>query len=230
MRNDSSILIVEDEPEICKYLGVILKGQAYCVIEARTSADALSALLRGGISMIILDLGLPDQDGQDFIKSLREWSQIPIIVLSARDQERDKIEALENGADDYLTKPFSPGELLARIKVTLRHLSQSQAIQSAVYDHRGLKIDYAARRVWLDDTEIRLTPIEYNLLKVLCENAGKVLTHSQMLKTVWGRHSTEQTHYLRIHTQHLREKLGDDPLAPRFIITVPGIGYRLKYE
>ena len=223
----STILIIEDETEIRRFLRATLNTNGFASLEAETAHAGLQKLIAQRPDVIILDLGLPDLDGQDFIRDVREWSQVPIIVVSAREQEADKVTALENGADDYLTKPFAAGELLARIKVALRH---AQRLESGghTYDYDGMNIDLSARRVTLDGEDIRLTPIEYKLLSVLAKNAGKVLTHACLLKEIWGRHSTEQNHYLRIHTQHLREKLKDDPLSPRFIITEPGIGYRLK--
>lgn len=224
----ASILIIEDETEIRRFLRATLGANGFTPLEAETAHEGLQKLIAQRPDVIILDLGLPDRDGQDFIRDVREWSQVPIIVVSAREQEADKVLALENGADDYLTKPFAAGELLARIKVALRHAQRLESGGGHTYDYDGLSIDLSARRVTLDRDDVHLTPIEYKLLSVLAKNAGKVLTHAYLLKAVWGRHSTEQNHYLRIHTQHLREKLADDPLAPRFIITEPGIGYRLK--
>lgn len=228
MNEAATVLIIEDEADIRKYLRATLTAQGLTVLEAETAHEGLQKLTLNRPDVVILDLGLPDQDGQDFIRQIREWSQVPIIVLSARDQESDKVEALENGADDYLTKPFAAGELLARIKVALRHARRTEKDGGAVYTFESLNVDLAARRVTLDGEDVHLTPIEYKLLSVLVQHAGRVLTHSQLLKAVWGRHSNEQNHYLRIHTQHLREKLKDDPLQPRFIITEPGVGYRLK--
>ncbi len=224
----ATILIIEDETEIRRFLRVTLNTNGFKPLEAETAQEGLQKLIALRPDVIILDLGLPDQDGQDFIRDVREWSQVPIIVVSAREQESDKVLALENGADDYLTKPFAAGELLARIKVTLRHAQRMENGAGHIYDYDGLSIDLSTRRITLDGHEVRLTPIEYKLLSVLARNAGKVLTHAYLLKDVWGRHTTEQNHYLRIHTQHLREKLKDDPLSPRFIITEPGIGYRLR--
>ncbi|WP_126422710.1 response regulator [Asticcacaulis excentricus] len=223
----TKVLIIEDEGDIRRHLRAILSAQGHEVLEAGNAQDGLKALTLNAPDLLILDLGLPDQDGQDVIPSLREWSQIPIIVLSAREQEADKIRALENGADDYLTKPFAPGELLARIKVALRH-AQKQSDVPRIFERNGLKVDTAARRVWLEGENVHLTPIEYKLLSAFIAHPGKVLTHAQLLKAVWNRHTSDQTHYLRIHTQHLREKLKDDPLKPRFILTEPGIGYRFQ--
>lgn len=222
----TTVLLIEDEADIRRYLRATLTVQDYDVLEAATAKEGMQQLTLQKPDLVILDLGLPDQDGQDFIRQVREWSQTPILVLSAREQEKDKVQALENGADDYLTKPFAPGELLARIKVALRHGARRAQPDADRFERGGLRIDFAARRVWLDGEDVHLTPIEYKLLSELARNAGKVMTHVQLLKAVWGRHSTEQSHYLRIHTQHLREKLGDDPLKPRFILTEPGIGYR----
>ncbi len=221
----ATILIIEDETEIRKFLRVTLSANGFTPVEAETARDGLHKLISQRPDAVILDLGLPDQDGQDFIRDVREWSQVPIVVVSAREQEAEKIQALESGADDYLTKPFAAGELLARIRVALRH-ARKVSDGSPVYDFKGLTVDLSARRVTLDGADVHLTPIEYKLLSVLVQHAGKVLTHAQLLKDVWGKHSSDQNHYLRIHTQHLREKLKDDPLSPRFIITEPGVGYR----
>jgi len=177
---------------------------------------------------MLLDLGLPDSDGLDIIKELRGWSQLPVIVLSARGQEQDKVTALELGADDYLTKPFGAAELLARISVALRHSRAGNQPQS-IFESAGLKIDFGSRQVAVDRQQIHLTPTEYKLLCTMVKHAGKVVTHGQLLGEVWGKHATEQGHYLRIYMQHLRQKLGDDALNPRFLITETGIGYRLKY-
>jgi two-component system KDP operon response regulator KdpE len=224
---EATILIIEDEAEIRRFLRVTLSANGFTPLEAETAREGLQKLTSQRPDVVILDLGLPDQDGQDFIRDVREWSQVPIVVVSARDQEAEKIQALESGADDYLTKPFAAGELLARLKVALRHAQRDDGGNLA-YERGGLKVDLTARRVSLDGADVHLTPIEYKLLSALIKHAGKVLTHAQLLKEVWGRHSADQNHYLRIHTQHLREKLGDDPLKPRFIITEPGIGYRFN--
>ncbi len=225
---DIRILIVEDEAEIRRYLRATLAAHDMTALEATTAKEALQIATTQRPDVILLDLGLPDRDGTELIAEIRGWSRTPIIVLSAREQERDKIEALELGADDYLTKPFAAGELIARIRVALRHSERLKDDGGAVFDYAGLTVDLAARRVTLDGRDVRLTPIEYKLLSVLIKNAGKVVTHAHLLREVWGKHSLDNNHYLRIHTQHLREKLGDDPLIPRFILTEPGIGYRLK--
>jgi two-component system KDP operon response regulator KdpE len=226
--NAPHILIVEDEADIRKYLRATLTAHDFVPLEAATAKEALQIITTQRPDVILLDLGLPDRDGADLISEVRGWSETPIIVLSAREQERDKIEALERGADDYLTKPFAAGELIARLKVALRHAQRLQSDGGAVYDHDGLTVDLVSRRVRLDGEDVRLTPIEYKLLSILVKNAGKVVTHAQLLREVWGKHSLDNNHYLRIHTQHLREKLKDDALNPRFILTEPGVGYRFR--
>lgn len=222
------VLIVEDEGEIRKYLRATLSAHDFIPLGAGTVREALQIITTQRPDVILLDLGLPDRDGTELIAEVRGWSLAPIIVLSARGQEQDKISALELGADDYLTKPFAAGELIARIKVALRHAERLKDDGGAVYQSDGLIVDLIARRVSLDGADVRLTPIEYKLLSVLVKNAGKVVTHSYLLREVWGKHSLDNNHYLRIHTQHLREKLKDDALNPRFILTEPGVGYRLK--
>jgi two-component system KDP operon response regulator KdpE len=228
MSEKTLILSIEDESDIRRFLHATLGANDMTVIEAETGKDGLQKATSQSPDVILLDLGLPDMDGMEIIRQIRAFSRTPIIILSARGQERDKIEALELGADDYLTKPFSAGELIARIKVALRHANRPQGDAPFVYDYDNLTIDTAARRVRLDGADIHLTPIEYKLLAVLARNSGKVLTHGALLNEVWGRHSADNQTYLRIHTQHLREKLKDDALNPRFIVTEPGIGYRLK--
>jgi two-component system KDP operon response regulator KdpE len=224
------IIIIEDEPQIRKFLTSALVSQDYSVKEAETGKQGISLITTHPPEVIILDLGLPDMDGLDIIKQVREWSNVPIIVLSARGQEKDKILALESGADDYLTKPFGVGELLARLNVALRHsrLHNQQEVQ--VFEYDGLKVDLIKRHVFVHEDEIHLTPMEYKLLCVLVNNAGKVVTHSQLLRDVWGKHSTEHNHYLRVYMKYLRNKLGDDPVHPRYLMTETGIGYRLKSE
>jgi two-component system KDP operon response regulator KdpE len=224
----ASVLIVEDEREIRRLVSAALTLSDFGVIEAETGKAGQQALIGRRPDLVLLDLGLPDMDGQDWILSVREWSRTPIIVLSARDQEAEKIAALENGADDYLTKPFSSGELIARIRVALRHAHGSEGPAEPILRFEELEIDIAARRVSLGEDEVKLTPIEYRLLITLARHAGKVLTHGQLMKEIWGKRATDSNQGLRIHTQHLREKLKDDPLSPRFIITEPGIGYRFR--
>ena len=180
---------------------------------------------------MILDLGLPDMDGQEVLRRLREWLAAPIIVLSARDQEQQKITALDNGADDYLTKPFSTGELLARVRVALRHAGRAgDEAGKTTFECGDLKVDLAARRVFVAGDEVHLTPIEYKLLTTLVRYAGKVLTHRQLLKEVWGPHQVQETHYLRVFMANLRRKLEADPARPRYLLTEQGVGYRLASE
>lgn len=224
------IVIIEDEPEIRKFLKTALTSRGYAASFAETATEGLKLLTFFPPELLILDLGLPDMDGLEVIKNVREWSQIPIIVLSARGQEQDKITALELGADDYLTKPFGVGELLARLNVALRHSRLRNTVESPVFEYKELTVDLAKRQIFIQDAEIHLTPTEYKLLSALVKHAGKVVTHSQLLKVVWGKHSTENNHYLRIYMQHLRQKLGNDPLQPRYLLTEAGIGYHLKSD
>ena len=222
------IVIIEDEQEIRKFLSFSLESNGYKPILAANGREGLQQVTASRPELIILDLGLPDMDGQHIIQQVREWSNVPIIVLSARGQEQDKIHALENGADDYLTKPFGLGELLARIKVALRRSRQSQSTESEIFRLDELVVDRAKRVVTLAGEEVHLTPIEYQLLTIMVKHAGKVITHTQLLKEIWGKHSAENNNYLRIHMQHLRQKLKDSPLKPTYLVTEPGIGYRLK--
>lgn len=222
------VLVIEDEVEIQRYLEISLQSHGYKAIIAPDGRIGLQQVVAAHPELVILDLGLPDMDGQDIVRKIREWSQIPIIVLSARGQEHQKIEALESGADDYLTKPFGLGELIARMKVALRHAKRSEDGKIEVFYYRKLKVDTEKRLVTLDERQVHLTPIEYQLLSILVKYAGKVVTYSQLLKEIWGKHSQENNNYLRIHVQHVRQKLKDDPLKPTYIITEPGIGYRLN--
>ncbi len=222
------ILIIEDEPEIRKFLRVTLEQQGYAVTEAITGGEGLKRITTYPPELVILDLGLPDMDGTELINNVRTWSNLPIIVLSARDRENDKVAALEAGADDYLSKPFGTNELLARIKVALRHARKWQNKEEPIFEYAELKVDLAKRLVWINAEEIHLTPIEYKLLAMLTKHAGKVVTHKQLLAEVWGKNASSQSHYLRLHTQHLREKLGDDATKPKYILTEAGVGYRLK--
>ena len=181
--------------------------------------------------VVLLDLGLPDLDGLEVTKRLREWSQTPIIVISAREEEQDKVKALDAGADDYLTKPFNASELLARIRVALRHASrQGGDKHDPVFTLQNLRVDLALRQVFVGDQEVHLTPIEYKLLTVLVRHAGKVITHTQLLKEVWGPAHVNEVQYLRVYMTQLRHKLEADPARPQFLMNEPGIGYRLKYE
>ena len=227
-KNNPHILIIDDEPQIRRFLRTTLVGHDYDVTEASTASDGEKFLGLHPPDLLILDLGLPDKDGLDVLKDLRAWNSLPVIVLSARGFEQAKVDALEAGADDYLTKPFGAAELLARIKVALRHARQSNAAPSNEFKSNGLKVDAEKRVVSVDGNEVRLTPTEYKLLSALIQSAGKVVTHGQLLRAVWGKRSDEQGHYLRVYMQHLRQKLGDDALNPRFIVTETGIGYRLR--
>lgn len=228
--SETSILIIEDEPEIRKFLKAALTSHDYKPSFAETAKDGIKLVTSHPPEIIILDLGLPDMDGLEVIKTVREWSSVPIIVLSARGQEEDKVNALELGADDYLTKPFGVPELLARLKVALRHARQSPATASALFEVGDVSVDLEKRVVKVKGEEVHLTPTEYKLLAVLVKHAGKVITQQQLLKEVWGKHSTENSHYLRVYAQHLRNKLGDDPMRPRYIVTEAGVGYRFRGE
>jgi two-component system KDP operon response regulator KdpE len=223
------ILLIEDEPQMRRFLRVILQGHGYKVEEAVTGEEGLNEAAVRNPDIILLDLGLPDIDGLLVTQRLREWSEIPIIVISAREQETDKVKALDAGADDYLTKPFGAGELLARIRVAMRHKAVIKTGQS-VFMVANLKVDLAKRQVLLDRKEVHLTPIEYKLLAVLIQNAGKVVTHSQLLKEAWGPPYEHQTQYLRVYMTQLRHKLEADPARPKFLINEPGVGYRLKID
>jgi two-component system KDP operon response regulator KdpE len=227
--NTATILLIEDERQMRRFLRVTLQSETYGVIEAETAADGLSQAAMRNPDIIILDLGLPDMDGLEVIKKLREWSAVPVIIISAREQEGDKIKALDRGADDYLTKPFGVGELLARIRVALRHAAPKNKEQKdEVFVAEDLKIDFLKRQVNIGTREIHLTPIEYRLLTVLVRNAGRVMTHRQILKEVWGPPYIEQTHYLRVFMNQLRKKIEADSTRPRFLLNEPGIGYRFK--
>lgn len=224
------ILVVEDERPIRRFLAAALGNQGYRFDEAQTAQEGLEQAALRPPDLVILDLGLPDMDGLDVIRRLREWSSAPILVVSARGQERDKVAALDSGADDYLTKPFGVDELLARIRVALRHSSQSSDAHGAAaaeFTVGDLRVDLAARRVFVGDKEIHLTPIEYRLLTTLVRNAGKVLTHRALLKEVWGPDHSDETHYLRVFMATLRRKIEADPARPRYLLTEQGVGYRL---
>jgi two-component system, OmpR family, KDP operon response regulator KdpE len=224
------IVLIEDEPQMRRFLRITLQGHGYRLIEAGTGQDGLTQAATRNPDVVLLDLGLPDIDGLKVTKRLREWSQVPIIVLSAREQEEDKIRALDAGADDYLTKPFGAGELLARIRVALRHTATQHGEEESVFILDNLKVDLVKRQVLLGEREIHLTPIEYRLLTILIRHAGRVMTHSQIMKEVWGPAYVNQSHYLRIYMAQLRHKLETDPARPRFFINEPGVGYRLKVD
>lgn len=225
----SVIIVIEDDPAIRRFLRTGLSTQDFIVFEADTGKQGIIEVETRKPDLVILDLGLPDMDGVEVIKAIRAWSAIPIIILSARSSEQHKIDALDAGADDYLTKPFGFGELLARIRVALRHAIKPQEhIQGGVFVTANLKVDLLNRVVSIDEQEIHLTPIQYRLLTVLVQHANRVLTHQQILKEVWGPSYQENAHYLRIYMSQLRQKLEADPTQPRFLLTESGVGYRLK--
>ena len=222
------ILLIEDEREIRRFLRVSLDSHGYRLIEAGTGKEGIMHAASQQPDLMILDLGLPDMDGMDVIRQVREWSQMPIVILSARGQEHEKVKALDAGADDYLTKPFSVDELLARLRVALRRAVRGAGeAAEPVYARENLRVDLVRRQVFLGDEEIHLTPIEYRLLTTLVKYAGRVVTHRQLLKEVWGPDSTSETHYLRVYMTQLRHKIEADPAQPRFLLTEPGVGYRL---
>jgi two-component system, OmpR family, KDP operon response regulator KdpE len=223
------ILLIEDDPQIRRFLRASLVTQGYELIEAGTGREGLALAAAQVPEVVLLDLGLPDIEGLEVIKQLRSWSSVPIIILSARGQERDKVANLDAGADDYLTKPFGVGELLARIRVALRKsLPLEESQQETVYSIGKIKVDFERRRVFSGQDEVHLTPIEYKLLSVLLKHRGKVVTHRQLLKEVWGPSYVDQNPYLRIFILNLRRKLEDDPTRPQYLLTEPGVGYRLR--
>lgn len=225
----AQILVIEDELPLRRLLRGILEDAGYRHLDAETGSQALRLAAQQPPDLVILDLGLPDLDGLDVLARLREWLKVPVIILSARDQEKQKVAALDQGADDYLTKPFSSAELLARIRVALRHAQQGES-RSSVFAAGDLRVDLAARRVFVKDAEVHLTPLEYKLLTTLIRHAGKVLTHRVLLKEVWGPRHTHENHYLRVFIAALRRKLESDPSQPRCLLTEPGVGYRLAVD
>jgi two-component system, OmpR family, KDP operon response regulator KdpE len=225
------ILLIEDEPQMRRFLRITLTTHGYRLVEAATAQEGLMQATTRNPDVVLLDLGLPDLDGLEVTRRLREWTQTPIIVISAREQEQDKVRALDAGADDYLTKPFSAGELLARIRVALRHAARQRAgRQEPVFTLHNLRVDLEQRQVFVNDREVHLTPIEYKLLTTLVRHAGKVITHRQLLQEVWGPAHANEVGYLRVYMTQLRHKLEADPARPRFLMNEPGIGYRLKYD
>jgi two-component system KDP operon response regulator KdpE len=226
-----TILVIEDEPSLRKFLRVSLESQDYKVLEATKGEEGLRHASVGQPDLVILDLGLPDMDGVEVTRRLREWTAIPIIVVSARGKEQDKVGALDAGADDYLTKPFGVPELLARLRVALRHLAAAKPdTGDPVFESGGLRVDLAHREVSVGGKAVRLTPNEFRLLTVLVKNAGRVLTHRQLLKDVWGPGSGEETHYLRVYMNQLRQKIEAEPSRPKYLLTEPGVGYRLACD
>jgi two-component system KDP operon response regulator KdpE len=224
--NGPRILVVDDEAAIRKFLHVSLTAHGYAIAEAATGQEALAAVVAFRPDLVILDLGLPDMEGTEVTRQLRDWTQTPIIILSVRDQETAKIAALDAGADDYVTKPFGIGELLARMRVALRHAAK--AADEPIFTAGELRVDLARRLVTVGDREVQLTPTEYDLLRMLVAHAGKVLTHRQLLRQVWGVAYESESHLLRVNMSNLRRKLEPDAARPNYIITEPGVGYRLR--
>jgi two-component system KDP operon response regulator KdpE len=223
------VLIIEDEPHMRRALRAMLTGNGFQVVEAAGAREGLMQASGRNPEVILLDLGLPDLDGRDVTRTLRRMTAAPIIVISARGQEHDKVQLLDLGADDYLTKPFGVAELLARIRVALRHAARPLAnLEEPIVLGNDVKVDPLRRQVFRGDAEVHLTPTEYRLLVTLLRHAGRVLTHRQLLEQVWGANYAAQTHYLRVHMAQLRNKLEADPTRPRFLLTEPGIGYRLR--
>ncbi len=227
----ATVVVIEDEPQIRRFLRPSLQGEGYRVVESASGEDGLLQAATRQPDVVVLDLGLPDLDGVEVIRRLREWTAIPIIVLSARGQEHDKIAALDAGADDYVAKPFAVGELLARMRVALRHAARSaREPTDSTVAFGNVRLDLARRRVSVGEADVHLTRTEYKLLTTLVRHAGKVLTHRQLLQEVWGPSYAEQTHYLRVYMAQLRHKLEADSARPRFLLTEPGVGYRLVTE
>ena len=223
-QNPATILVIDDEAQIRKFLRISLNAQGYKVLEGATGQEGLAQAALGKPDLIVLDLGLPDMDGQQVLRELRVWSQVPVLVLSVRASESEKVLALDGGANDYVTKPFGIQEFLARVRVLLR-LAGGVEQASAAVSSGPLQVDFAYRRVSLEGAEISLTRKEY---AVLARHIGRVVTQQQLLKDIWGPTHGEDSHYLRVVVGHLRQKLGDDPTAPRFIVTEAGVGYRLR--
>ncbi|WP_426105440.1 response regulator [Pseudomonas sp. TWR1-1-3] len=226
MSQSATILVIDDEPQIRKFLRISLVSQGYTVLEAATGADGLSQAALGRPDVLVLDLGLPDMDGQQVLREFREWSNAPVLVLSVRASEAQKVQALDGGANDYVTKPFGIQEFLARIRALLRQAPAGETRESAL-ELGPLTVDLAFRRVLLDGVEVALTRKEYAVLALLARHPGRVITQQQLLKDIWGPSHVENSHYLRIVVGHLRQKLADDPTRPRYIVTEAGVGYRL---
>lgn len=230
MTDRATILLVEDEHQMKRYVTTLLETADFQVLECGTAVSAVAMAEREGPDLILLDLGLPGEDGFEVIRRVRKWSQIPILVISAQSSETSKVTALDLGADDYLTKPFGSAELLARIRVALRHSRRENSpdVPELSFRNRRLFVDFALRQVFVEDAEIHLTPTEYTLLVFLIENTGKVLTHRQILKHVWGPGAVERPHYVRIFMANLRAKIEEDPTRPAMLVTETGVGYRFR--
>jgi two-component system KDP operon response regulator KdpE len=225
------ILVIEDDPQIRRFLRATLAAEGYQFHEALTAEEGLAQAAARQPDLVLLDLGLPDHDGFDVIRQIRQWSQLPIVVLSARGQEKDKIAALDLGADDYVAKPFAVGELLARIRAAMRRAtSVPQDGPGATVRFGGVEVDFDKRLVTVDGQEVHLTPNEYRLLQVLIKHAGRVVTQRQLLNEVWGPQHTDQSQYLRVYVAQLRRKLESDPTRPKYLQTEPGVGYRLTID
>ena len=223
------VLVIDDERAIRRFLKTSLSAHGYTVFEAANGQEGLDNVAVNRPDLIILDLGLPDIDGLEVTKRLREWTQTPIIILSVQEQETDKVAALDAGADDYLTKPFGVGELMARLRVALRHANQT-SVAEPIFIAGRLNVDLARRLVTVNSEEVQLTPTEYDLLKLMVVHAGKVLTHQQILRQVWGVGYANELHLLRVNISNLRRKIESDPARPSYILTEPGVGYRLHTE
>ncbi|HPM80321.1 MAG TPA: response regulator [Candidatus Anammoximicrobium sp.] len=228
--SDALIAVIEDEPPIRRFLRASLSVEGFRVAEAATAKDGLRLITQERPALVLLDLGLPDADGLTIIEQVRQWSTMPIIILSARGEEQSKVEALDAGADDYLSKPFGVGELLARIRVALRHAARisDAGVETTVFRFGRIRGDLAERRVFVNDEEVKLTKLEFDLLATLVRNAGKVLTHRYLLKEVWGPYAVDEPHYVRVFMANLRKKLEPDPSRPEYLLTEQGVGYRLK--
>ena len=223
---ETRILVIEDEAPIRRFLRISLESQGYLVAEARRGEDGLALAADWAPKLVILDLGLPDIDGQQLIRRLREWSAVPVLVLSVRADENEKVRALDAGANDYVTKPAGISELMARVRVLLRERTADN-LDPAIYERDRLRVDLARREVMLDGSPVHLTRKEYQLLRLLVRHAGRVVTHPQLLRELWGSSYETETHYLRVLVSGLRQKLGDEPAEPRYIVTEQGVGYRL---
>ena len=224
------VLVIEDEPQMLRFLRPALQGQGFRVAEATTGEEGIREASMRAPDLVLLDLGLPDIDGLEVTRRIREWTQVPILVISARGREDDKVAALDAGADDYITKPFGVRELLARLRVAMRRVARMGAAEASTLTVGDLEVDLEKRRVTVGGKVARLTPIEYRLLAELTRNAGKVLTHTHLLRQVWGPGYTRQSHYLRVYMAQLRRKLEADPARPRLLLTEPGVGYRLAEQ
>ncbi|HKT34994.1 MAG TPA: response regulator [Nitrospira sp.] len=230
MSHEATIVLIEDESEIRRFLRTTLPGHGFRIYEATTGQAGLIEAKTRNPDLLLLDLGLPDMDGIDVIRQVRDWTPTPIIVLSAREQEQQKVTALDLGADDYVTKPFGINELLARIRAALRHACRPDGDTASSFNFGDVRVELGRRQVFVADKEIHLTPIEYKLLTTLIRHAGKVITHRQLLKEVWGPLHVEEGHYLRVYMRQLRNKLETSPANPKYLVTELGVGYRLRAE